>query len=126
VQEIRIGEPMPTGRLINEKTDIFFSEKERDILKRFHKEANKDSALPKVAALAHIEDRKLYGCCGGTYHIYIDAFGNVCPCDFTPLSFGNIQKETVKNVFRKLKKRFTVPSSTCFMSDNIDMLRPIF
>ena len=125
-QEIRIGEPMPTGRLINEKRDIFLSEKDRDVLKKFHREANRDNSLPKVTAFAYIEDRKLYGCCGGIYHIYIDAFGNVCPCDFTPISFGNIHKETFKNVFQRLRGRFTSPRAKCFMLDNIDTLRPIF
>lgn len=126
VQETRIGEPMPTGRLINEKADIFFNEKDRAILKKFHRDANKDNGLPKVAAFAYIEDRNLYGCCGGIYHIYIDAFGNVCPCDFTPLSFGNIRKEALKNIFHKLRRQFTGPRSKCFMLDNIDILRPIF
>ena len=126
VQEIRIGELMPTGRLINEKADIFFSEKDRNILKKFHREVNKNNSHPKVAALAYIEDRNLYGCCGGICHIYIDAFGNVCPCDFTPLSFGNIQKETFKSVFQRLRKRFTSPGAKCFMLDNIDILRPLF
>jgi len=126
VQEIRIGELMPAGRLINEKADIFFGERDRDILKKFHREANKDSSLPKVAAFAYIEDRNLYGCCGGRYHIYIDASGNVCPCDFTPLSFGNIRKENFKNVLQRLRRRFTRPRTGCFISDNIDMLRPLF
>ena len=112
--------------MINEKADIFFGEKERDILKYFHREANKDTALPKVAALAHIEDRSSYGCCGGTYHIYIDASGNVCPCDFTPLSFGNIREEPFKDVFQRLRRRFTGPRTGCFMLENADMLRPLF
>lgn len=126
VQEVRIIEPMPTGRLINEKTETFLDEKDQNVLKEFHVAVNKNSRLPKVAAFTYLEDGKLYGCGAGIQHIYIDAFGNLCPCDFTPFSFGNIQNESFKTAFQRLHHQFNRPRDKCFILDNIDKLRPYF
>ncbi|MFX1300210.1 MAG: SPASM domain-containing protein [Promethearchaeota archaeon] len=30
---------------------------------------------------------------------YVSAYGEVAPCDFTPLSFGNIRKESLKKIW---------------------------
>lgn len=126
VQEIRVIEPMPTGKLITEGREVFFHEKERNTIKEFHKKVNKDAGMPKIAAFAFLEDAKLYGCGAGVQHIYIDAFGNLCPCDFTPLSFGNIRNESLKVVFTKLHQHFNTPRDKCFILENIDKLRPYF
>ncbi len=58
--------------------------------------------------------------------MYIDAFGNVCPCDFTPLSFGNIQEEEFEVVCRRLRDAFAIPRDKCFLLENIDKIKPFF
>lgn len=126
IQEVRILEPMPTGALINGKGDIFLTEKERAIIKDFSRKANKVAALPKVNALTCIEGRYVGGCAAGAQHLYIDASGNVCPCDFVPLSFGNILNESLAVVFQGLGRYFNKPRDKCFISNNIDTLRPYF
>ncbi|HDZ17367.1 MAG TPA: hypothetical protein ENH75_03710, partial [archaeon] len=30
------------------------------------------------------------------------AYGDVAPCDFTPLSFGNIRNQTLREIWRKI------------------------
>ena len=125
-QEIRITEPMPTGRLITEKTDIFLDESERELLKNYHIAANKNGNLPKVAAFAYIEDKDFYGCGAGIQHLYIDAFGNLCPCDFTPLSFGNVHEEGFDVVYQRLRQQFNRPRDKCFILDNMDKIRSCF
>lgn len=126
VQEIRVIEPMPTGRLISADKDGFLDEEQRNAIKEFHKRANRNVMLPKVASFAFLEDARLYGCGAGTQHIYIDAFGNVCPCDFTPLSFGNIRDESLKSAYERLSRYFSRPRDGCFILENIDKLRPYF
>jgi radical SAM protein with 4Fe4S-binding SPASM domain len=34
----------------------------------------------------------MFGCGAGFHHLFIDALGNVCPCDLTPLKLGNCWK----------------------------------
>jgi len=125
-QEIRIAEPMPTGRLMNEKADIFLDESERELLKNYHIEANRNGNLPKIEAIPYLESEELYGCVAGTQHLYIDAFGNLCPCDFTPLSFGNVHEEGFDVVYQRLREQFDRPRDKCFLLDNIDKIRSCF
>ena len=123
VQEIRITEPLPCGNLTWEKADIFLNEEHRRLLKDFHIQVNKERRGPKVAAYAYLEDEKLFGCGGGIRHIYLDPFGNLYPCDFIPISFGNICQEKFETVFQRLRSKFDKPCRKCFLLKNIDQLR---
>ena len=62
-------------------------------LRQFHRDANRRGRGPKVCAFPEIESPELFGCGAGTFHLFIDPSGNVCPCDFVPLSFGNVADE---------------------------------
>jgi len=126
VHEIRIIEPMPTGLLIEKEQDVFLSEPEREFIKNYHIKINKDENLPKIASFAYLEDKSLYGCGAGTQHLYIDSCGNMCPCDFTPLSFGNVIKEGFSNVYSSMRKYFDVPQSKCFLLNNMDKMKAGF
>jgi MoaA/NifB/PqqE/SkfB family radical SAM enzyme len=126
VHEIRIMEPMPTGYLIKDNQDCFLNEQERNELKKVHIEANKTSKYPSISSFAYIEDKDLYGCGAGFQHLYIDAEGNVCPCDFTPLSFGNVQKEGLAIAWQRLNNSFKRPRSNCFLWKNKDEIKKRF
>jgi len=126
VHEIRIIEPMPTGVLIKEKGDIFLKEPEREFLRGYHIKTNKKNNLTKIASFTYLENKNMYGCGAGVQHMYIDAFGNVCPCDFTPLSFGNIKKDGFDIAYKRLRAHFDKPRATCFIQDNIEKIRPFF
>ena len=53
--------------------------------------------------------------------VYIDAFGEVSPCVFTPMTFGNVRDKSVKTVFSEMKGHF--PSeSCCFINKNYELL----
>ena len=47
---------------------------------------------PGVFAYDYFEHEQLYGCGAGYNYMFVDAEGNVCPCDFTMISFGNIKE----------------------------------
>jgi MoaA/NifB/PqqE/SkfB family radical SAM enzyme len=115
VHEIRLLEPMPAGRLLNNDGNCFISEKERQELRELHIRTNKSSNLPKVCAFAHIEHCRMYGCGAGFQHLYIDAEGNVCPCDFVPVSFGNINDEPISDIWKRMNNAFGKPRPSCFL-----------
>ncbi len=125
-QEIRLVEPMPTGRLMEVRGEALFGEKERQLLKEYHIKTKKVKDMPKVVAFAYIEDEDLYGCGAGVQHMYVDAFGNLCPCDFTPLSFGNLKEEGFETPFARLHKAFGRPRGQCFILSNADKIRAAF
>jgi len=126
VHEIRLLEPMPTGRLLNGDQCCCLTEEERAELRKLHERTNRDRTLPKVCAFAHIEHGDMYGCGAGFQHMYIDADGNVCPCDFVPVSFGNVKKEGVKTIWRRLNGAFSRPRRCCFLMQNAERLKKAF
>ena len=116
VDEVRILEPVPCGRLIKEK--IMLSDEDREKLIDVHKIANRSSKYPRVSVFPYIESKHMIGCTAGIDHLYIDAAGNVCPCDFTPLSFGNIKTESIKTILERMHTYFDRPREKCFMAEH--------
>lgn len=125
VHEIRVIEPMPTGNLVNMK-ECLLTPQERQSLKDLHIEINRRKDYPTMACFAYIEDESLYGCGAGLQHLYVDAQGNVCPCDFTPLSFGNIKEERLESAWKRLREAFKRPRSRCFVLENASGIRESF
>lgn len=116
VDEVRILEPVPCGRLIKEK--IMLSDEDREKLIDVHKIANRSSKYPRVSVFPYIESKHIIGCTAGIDHIYVDASGNICPCDFTPLSFGNIKTESIKTILERMHTYFDKPREKCFMTEH--------
>ncbi len=123
VPEIRIIEPMPTGELFWGRDDVLLDNPMRAGLKKLHRAVNQRPSGPKVAAFAYIEDGQQYGCGAGIQHMYIDASGNLCPCDFTPLSFGHIPTEGFDVSFGRLRAAFARPARQCFLLRHQEALR---
>lgn len=115
VNEIRFLETMPTGRLINIKKENILTQKEREALIKIHEKANRSEKFPKVAVFAHTESSSQFGCGAGTQHSYIDSAGNLCPCDFVPLSFGNIKEGSIKSLWKEMNNIIGVPRENCFI-----------
>jgi MoaA/NifB/PqqE/SkfB family radical SAM enzyme len=57
--------------------------------------------------------------------VYIDAFGEVGPCVFTPMTFGNVRDEPVQAIFSEMKGHF--PSEgCCFINKNYESLKKFY
>jgi MoaA/NifB/PqqE/SkfB family radical SAM enzyme len=75
-----------------------------------------------VNYLGHFEGKECFGCNAGHKMVYIDAFGEVSPCVFTPMSFGNIRDNSLGSIFAEMKALF--PSeSDCFINRNYPLLK---
>jgi MoaA/NifB/PqqE/SkfB family radical SAM enzyme len=126
VHEIRLLEPMPAGYLLSGDPGAFLTETDRAALRNLHLRTNRSRTLPKVCSFAHIEHADCYGCGAGLQHLYVDARGNVCPCDFTPISFGNVAEEDIGAIWQRLRTGFSRPRATCFLMQHADELRERF
>ena len=116
VHEIRFIENLPTGKFLHLPAERILSEIEREKLRAFHKQMNRSNRnLPKVTVFAHAESAKLYGCGAGTQHAYIDAAGNLSPCDFVPLSFGNIRDTSMQELWSKMQHCIGKPRDKCMI-----------
>ena len=63
-----------------------------------------------MAYLHHYEKPDNFGCLmGGLSHFYINTGGNVLPCPFLPVSFGNIVKEEFLDVYTRMREAVPRP-----------------
>ena len=118
VDEVRLLEPMPCGRILGSHGQWRISREQHDWLRRIHADSNADRQAVKVSSFAFVEDVSRYGCGAGFQHFYVDCLGNVQPCDFTPVSFGNIRREPLSAALARLQKAFARPRARCFMLEN--------
>ncbi|MBW8001048.1 MAG: radical SAM protein [Planctomycetes bacterium] len=116
VHEFRILEPIPTGSMQGQDDEILTPQESKQ-LADFHKNWNAKRKGPAVACFAYLESDEMFGCGAGFHHLYIDAAGNVCPCDLTPLSFGNVTQQPLTEIWKKMGESFDRPRQGCFMKE---------
>lgn len=117
VHEVRVLENMPSGRLAKVSEDRILTAAERDELRAFNVAMNKEKGLPKISVFAYTEDKSRFGCGAGTQHSYLDAAGNLYPCDFVPLSFGNVRERPIAELWREMHRRIGMPRQTCMIME---------
>jgi MoaA/NifB/PqqE/SkfB family radical SAM enzyme len=115
--EVLILEPIPVGKIIDED-EVILTNKERKQLVHIQKKVNRKKRYIRVLSYPYRESRQLMGCCGGYQYLHVTASGNICPCSFTPLSFGNVKNEELSVIWRRMNTVFNTPSADCFMIKN--------
>jgi radical SAM protein with 4Fe4S-binding SPASM domain len=116
VHEFRILEPIPTGRFQSQQEKVLSAE-ETKYLADFHKQWNRKRRGPAVVCFAYLESDEMFGCGAGFHHLFVDAVGNVCPCDLTPLSFGNVTEEPLSEIWTRMRQWFDRPRCGCFIKE---------
>ena len=67
-------------------------------------------AYPALPAQVEEEHPNKFGCtAGGVDRFYIGASGEVQPCEFLNISFGNIKDESFAIIFSRMREAFKVP-----------------
>ena len=114
--EMRIVEAMPCGGLSRCGPSDLLSPADIEELRHFHIETNRNHTGPKVCAFNRIESPEVFGCGAGTQHLYIEPSGIVCPCDFTPLGFGNVRDTPLADLWHRMNLAMgDQPRSHCFI-----------
>jgi MoaA/NifB/PqqE/SkfB family radical SAM enzyme len=120
--ELRLVEPMPCGLLAQGGADSLLGPEHIAAIRRFHVESNRQRLRPKVCAFNQIESPELFGCGAGTQHLFVDAAGEVCPCDFTAMSFGNAAREPLELIWSRMSEAMGNPRRHCFIQAHHDLL----
>jgi MoaA/NifB/PqqE/SkfB family radical SAM enzyme len=102
-------------------SDFVISEEERLALVSLQDKYNKSGGMT-VNYLGHFEGREHFGCNAGRKMIFIDPFGEVSPCVFTPFSFGNITKDSIDAIYAEMSKSFPSERS-CFINKNYPLFQ---
>ena len=124
VHEMRIVEAMPCGKMVACSDEAFLSPARVTELRQFHVAMNRKRTGPKVCAFNQVESPELLGCGAGTQHLFIGPDGTVCPCDFTPLGFGNVRDTPLADIWRRMNLAMgDNPRTHCFVHKNRAAIR---
>lgn len=105
--EIRLHQPARAGSLLDsdEGDGVLFSDRDRQKLFELQFEANKKFfGFPKVSSFPYTEGPEKFGCGAGIMHSYVTSLGEMTPCDFVPVSFGNILQEDIRDIYSRMNQ----------------------
>jgi MoaA/NifB/PqqE/SkfB family radical SAM enzyme len=117
LKELNVGlarwlEPRPCGAYLDGDESAFLDEEESKILTGLYFKLNTSAEYkdhPLIIYEAWSEAPENMGCMmAGLSIIHIDSRGNVEPCVFVPITFGNIMEENFSDIFKRM--RASVPS----------------
>ena len=120
VDEAWLSEAKPSAPAFWQ-SDLVITETEREKLVALQDQYNRDGRIA-VNYLGHFEGREHFGCNAGHKMVYVDAFGEVSPCVFVPLTFGNVMERPVGDIFADMRRHFPSEES-CFINRNYALLR---
>jgi len=110
--EVHLLEPCPIGR-IRGRTDARLSLADYQRILDYQERVAQDEDLPILSAFAYVESPEAFGCGAGLTHIYIDGSGEVSPCNFVPISFGNILVTPLREILNRMGRYFRQPRPSC-------------
>ncbi len=110
---VEILEPRPCGGYQGRSMDTLISTADRQVVADFVRRGNGEKKYrdyPLLYSIADMESPGKMGCMmGGLSHFAIDSAGNVIPCVFVPISFGNILIEELPAIFERMRKAIPAP-----------------
>ncbi len=116
---IQLIVPKPSGAWLG-KFEKAFDENDLNVIRKKVNLYNNDinyKDYPAILSQAIEEDENHFGCtAGGVDRFYINAKGDVQPCEFLNISFGNVQDEDFLNIYERMRKVF-LPAKDCLMCE---------
>ncbi len=97
------------------------TEEERRVLMALQDRLNRKKGLT-INYLGHFESGDRFGCNAGRKMVYVDAFGEVSPCVFAPMTFGNVRSAPLRDIHADMARHFPA-GSACFMNENFRLFQ---
>lgn len=113
IHEVWLSEAKPTVADF-QKEELVITESERLELVRLQDRFNRQGKLT-INYLGHFEGSEHFGCNAGNKMVYVDAFGEVSPCVFLPMTFGNIREKPMQDLLSDMRSQFASQGG-CFIN----------
>ncbi len=116
---IQLIKPKPAGGWLEKAIEDFTREdiiRVKELVNQYNND-RKYKDYPSISAQIIEEDSKMFGCtAGATDRFYINAKGDIQPCEFLNISFGNIGTEDFDIIYEKMRKYFENPGE-CWLCE---------
>ena len=105
VENFILFDAVPTGNMLNDTSEMLTPEQHEEI-RQFSSKIFKHQMIPQFNSQSWQNSIEGYlggiGCLAVNIQYYVSAYGDVSPCDFTPLSFGNVRDKSLKEIWNKM------------------------
>jgi MoaA/NifB/PqqE/SkfB family radical SAM enzyme len=102
VHEVTVFDFVPTGKLLPLQQKDLLSGEDKQALIALERARNQCRECPHIITQALVNGPEGAGCFAGYSQFYMTAYGDVNPCDFTPLTFGNIRDERLEAIWDRM------------------------
>ncbi|TXT64119.1 MAG: Antilisterial bacteriocin subtilosin biosynthesis protein AlbA [Promethearchaeota archaeon] len=107
LDNLMLFDGVPTGNMLKDTSEML-TPSQREEIRKFSSIIFKNNIKPPLSSQAWQNSIEGYlggiGCLAANIQYYVSAYGDVTPCDFTPLSFGNIRKKPLKKIWKRMIK----------------------
>ncbi|MBD3215207.1 MAG: radical SAM protein, partial [Candidatus Lokiarchaeota archaeon] len=120
VHNVMLFDGVATGNMLHDTSELLTQE-QREKIRTFSSYIFNHSIIPPLSSQSWQNSIEGYlggiGCLAANIQYYVSAYGEVTPCDFTPLSFGNIREESLKKIWKRMVKHpaYNYRSTCCRM-----------
>jgi len=105
VHNIILFDGVPTGNMLKDTSELLTHALHEEIHK-YSANVFKQKIIPPLSSQAwqnSVEGvMSGIGCLAGNIQCYASAYGDIAPCDFTPISFGNIRDQSLKKIWKSM------------------------
>lgn len=114
--ETTIFDCMPSGKYLRRR-DMLLSDEEKQKVAEIARRHYKSSHPMGVIAQAVVNSPAGVGCYGARSELYMTPFGDINPCDFNPVTFGNVLEAPLAEIWKKMVTHpdFCYRHQTCRM-----------
>ncbi len=103
LHNVMLFDGVPTGKILKDTSELLTMD-QREEIREYSSYINKNQIIPPLSSQSWQNSIESYlagvGCLAAYIQYYISAYGEVSPCDFTPLSFGNIRDMPLKKIWK--------------------------
>ncbi len=102
VHQLFLFDAVPTGALLHD-TEMILGPGNRARLREMVSSYNGLPYGPGIMGQSWVNSSEGCGCFAGFYQTYLSADGELTPCDFTPISFGNVREAPLLDLWRAMR-----------------------
>lgn len=113
VNDMRLTSPILSGHLTG-RPEALLTPEQVETVWEVQKICTNTPDYPGVFAYDVLESDAYYGCGAGYNYLFVDAEGNLSPCDFTMLSMGNLTQHPLAEIWTAMSRRFNRPGCGCY------------
>ncbi len=118
VTDVAIFEP-----ILSDRKHLLRGE-DREYLLNIQKLSKRESGYPRVISGPFMDSSEFMGCTAGYNRMHIASSGDVYPCDMLQESQGNIYREKIRDIWKRMNRRYPEPLCGCLALDNTENKLP--